>query len=105
MEILELLEYLDERIKEVEASWRLGDETGDNLSYEIIDNFTIAINSGWSSYEEGENNDVTISFGVNITANINTSGYSVYGGEYESQDNLIFNDTTELISWLREEGM
>lgn len=105
MGILELLEYLDARIKEIEASYRPGDETGDNLSYEIIDNFTIAVNYGWTTYEESDDNDITISFGTNIIVNTNNSGHSVYGGDYDSLDTLIFNNITELISWLREEGV
>ena len=105
MEILELIEYLDARINEIEASYRPGDETGDSLSYEIIGNFTIAVNYGWTSYEEGQDNNVTILFGSNITVTKETSGYSVYEGEYNDQENFVLNNITELISWLREEGM
>jgi hypothetical protein len=105
MEILELIGYLDEQIKEVESTWLPGDETGSTLSYEIVDDNTIVIDYGWTSYEECESNDVTILFGANITINRNTSGYSVYGGEYEYQENGSANNITELISWLREEGV
>jgi hypothetical protein len=105
MEILELIGYLDEQIKEVESTWQPGDETGSNLSYEIVDDNTVTIDYDWASYEESDNSTVNILFGANIEVSKFNSGYSVYGGEYESEETVIVNNITELISWLKEEGI
>ena len=108
--MFELLEFLERKIVEVEASWRPGDETGANLSYEIIDDTSIAINYGWNSYEEGDDNEVLIFFpndnfqqdGKIIVERTN-SGHSCMGGDYDNRERLECNTVSELIEWLNED--
>ena len=105
MEILELIGYLDERIKAVQETWKPGDETGDNLSYDIADDNIIYIDSEWNSYDEGDSTDITITFDLKITLDIHNSGYSCMGGHYESDEYMILDNVSELINYLKEKGI
>lgn len=101
--MFELLEYLEQKIVDINSEWLPGDETGASLSYDIIDDNSIHLDYGWTSYEEGESNEVDILFSDKIIVNKIMSGHSVYGGDYENNDNFEFNNITELINWLKEE--
>jgi hypothetical protein len=74
------------------------------LNYEIIDDFTITINYGFSDYEEGEEITTTISLlDDKIKVDKSFDGYSVMGGEYKDDHNFIFDNVAELIEWLSDE--
>jgi hypothetical protein len=104
MEILELISYLDEKIKVVESTWMPGDETGENLSYDFIDDNTIIIEWGWTSYEECDCNTATVIFNDDkINVEQSNSGNSCFGGDYESNSKMTFDNILELINYLNEE--
>lgn len=105
--MFELLEFLERKIVEVEAS---GDETVANLSYDLIDDTSIEIDYGWNSYEEGDDNKVLVFFPNflfpdtdKIMIERTNSGHSCMGGDYDSRERIEFDTESELIEWLNEE--
>jgi len=108
--MFELLEFLERKKLEVEASWIPGDETGANLSYDLINDTSIELLYGWNSYEEGDDNEVLIFFPDSLFPDIDkimvertNSGHSCMGGDYDNRERLEFDTESELIEWLNEE--
>lgn len=103
MEILEFILFLDDSKLKIEASWLPGEETGQHLSYDIIDDNTLSIDWGWCSYEECDNNTAIIVFGDKIDVHQSNSGNSCFGGDYEGNNDYLFNNLPDLIKWFEEE--
>jgi len=102
--MFELLDFLERKILEIELSYRPDEETGPYLSYNIIDDNTIDLDYGWTSYEEYSHNVVRIIFEDKIIIDRNNRGYCVFGdGEYENIEHTILDNTNNLIDWLNAE--
>ncbi len=79
------------------------DETGSHLNYDIIDDNTLSIDWGWTSYEECDNNTAIITFGNKIDVQQFSSGNSCFGGDYENTYDDTFNSVSDLIKWFESE--
>ena len=102
--MFELLEYLERKIFEIESSYMPGEETGPYLSYDIIDDNSIYLEYGWTSYEEYDHNIVKIIFGDKIIIDRSNRGYCVFGdGEFENVEHILLDNTDNLIDWLNDE--
>jgi hypothetical protein len=104
-DIYKIINYLDNRKKEIDEEFiKSGREVGSFLYYEIIDDFTINVNYGYSDYEEGEDNTSIISLtNGGIRVDKNSGGHSVMVGDYDESENFDFNNITELLQWMSEE--
>lgn len=102
---LSIIKILDlKNVEILDYYRRTGSEVGPDLTYEIVDDNTISIDYGWCDYEEHENNTAIINFLYDtITVLKVNDGYSVYGGEYDNSDEMVFEDSDKLIEWLIEE--
>jgi hypothetical protein len=104
-DIYKIINYLDNRKSEINEEFiKSGREVGPFLQYEIINDFTISVNYGFSDYEEGENNTSIITLTHDkITVNKNSDGYSVMVGDYDDEKNFVFNNITEFLQCCSEE--
>lgn len=98
--MLEILEYLEKKISEIPVS---DDETGDYLEYTLISDNSVNVNYGWTSYEEGDSNDLIIEITESkIKVVFSNSGHCVMGGDYDTTEEHIFDNKTQLFDWLND---
>lgn len=102
---LSIIKLLDLKNVEILEYYRKsGSEVRPHLTYEIIDDSTISVDYGWCDYEEHENNTAIINFSYDaITVSKVNDGYSVYVGDYDYNNKMIFENSDKLIEWLIEE--
>lgn len=95
-----LITFIDKKIVELPTCG----ECGLYINYDIMDDDSIVINYGYSGYEEGDDNNIIITFNEdNIKVDKNSGGHSVMGGDFEDIEILYFQSDTQLIDWLNNE--
>lgn len=103
-DILNLIDYLENKKEIIDDEFKKsGREVGPFFEFEMTDDNNVNINYGFTDYEEGEDNTLLISIEDKIKVNRVSGGHSVMTGDYNDNDNIDFNNITELIKWLEEE--
>lgn len=99
-ETIELLEFLDSEIKFIEANRNSTDECGTFLHYEIIDDYEISIETGFTDYEEGSYITINLKFEQNrIICSIVGGGHSCSGGNWALNETKEFSSVNEFIKY------
>lgn len=97
--IYQLIEYLDQKVTNNDQFIRFNTEIGSFINYQILNDNSIDVEYGWASYEEGENNEIHIVINENIQISKQVDAHSVYGGDYDDNEFLIFNTICEFKKW------
>lgn len=97
--IYQLIEYLDQKVTNNDQFIRFNTEIGSFINYQILNDNSIDVEYGWMSYEEGENNEIHIVINENIQISKQVDAHSVYGGDYDDNEFLIFNTICEFKKW------
>ena len=94
IDMLSIVEYLKGKEIELEVFVSNSRDEGDvtYMSYEIISDNVISIDSGWNTHEEGGSKYFIVTIlDDKINVNLTDGGYSVYGGDFNSEQEFNFN--------------
>ena len=104
--IYSFLYYLDDLVNKnnIQQLNNTDECGGFEISYQILSEYEIDVEFGWSSYEEHEDNNVKIIFSSeNIKIKHKYNGHSCFGGDFNHEVEYTFNDENELILWFKSE--